>query len=102
VDSVRGFQASWASLAESVDEARFRHVSEFLRIQEKEARWWRDACVLYFQSCSRRPLPAGYEPAEKSLAELRTLRHYYVPGIHNPFLAQTPRALSGTRSETRK
>ncbi|HEU4583574.1 MAG TPA: alpha-glucuronidase family glycosyl hydrolase [Polyangiaceae bacterium] len=102
VDSVRGFQAAWASLAESVDEARFRHVSDFLRIQEKEARWWRDACVLYFQTFSRRPLPAGYEPAEKSLEELRTLRHYYVPGIHNPFVAKKPRAMSATRLETRK
>ena len=102
VDTVRGFQASWASLSPALDDARFRHVSDLLRIQEKEARWWRDACVAYFQTFSRRPLPAGYEPAEKSLEELRTLRHYYVPGIHNPFVARTPRALSGARSETRK
>jgi alpha-glucuronidase len=99
VDAVRGFQTLWASQESALDEARFRHVNEFLRIQEQEARWWRDACVLYFQTFARRPVPAGYEPAEKSLEELRTLRHYYVPGIHNPFVARTPRAVSGTRSQ---
>jgi alpha-glucuronidase len=102
VDAVRGFQASWAGVQHAVDAARFWHVSDFLRIQEKEARWWRDACVLYFQTFSRRPLPAGYEPAEKSLEELRALRHYYVPGINNPFVARSPRAPSGTGPEIRK
>ena len=35
-----------------------------LAIQEREARWWRNACLLYFQTFSRRPLPAGLEPLE--------------------------------------
>lgn len=87
VDAVRGFMATWEELAPYVDRARFEHVRTLLRIQEKEARWWRDACVLYFQTFSKRPLPAGYEPAEKTLAEYKTIRHYYVPGIHNPFPA---------------
>ena len=30
------------------------------RIQEQEAQWWRDACIAYFQTLSKRPLPAGY------------------------------------------
>jgi len=88
VDSVRTFQRSWAALSEWVDEARFAQVSDFLRIQEQEARWWRDACVQYFQTFSRRPLPVGYEPAHKSLEELRAIRHYYVPGISNPYVAR--------------
>ncbi|MEY2932743.1 MAG: hypothetical protein RL033_3492, partial [Pseudomonadota bacterium] len=102
VDSVRQFQATWVTLAEWVDAARFAHVSDFLRIQEKEARWWRDACVQYFQTFSARPLPAGYEAAEKPLEELRALRHYYVPGIPNPFVPRTPGAKSGPRTENRK
>jgi len=102
VDAVRGFQTIWDSLEAALDRARFRHVSDLLRIQEQEARWWRDACVLYFQTFSRRPLPPGQESAEKSLEELRALRHYYVPGINNPFVARAPRATSGLRPETRK
>jgi alpha-glucuronidase len=90
VDSVRTFQALWTEIGGHVDAARCHHVSDFLAIQEREARWWRDASTLYFQTFSKRPLPEGYEPAEKSLAELRALVHYYVPGISNPFVPRTP------------
>ncbi len=90
VDAVRRFQELWSELAGLIDGARFAHVASLLRIQEQEARWWRDACVLYFQTFSRRPLPEGYEPAQKTLDEYRALRHYYVPGIHNPFQPRRP------------
>jgi alpha-glucuronidase len=86
VDAVRQMQATWQRLEPLVDAARFEHTRALLAIQEREARWWRDACVLYFQTFSRLPLPAGYEPPEKTLEEYRTLRHFYVPGIHNPFV----------------
>ena len=85
-------QRTWAGLSAHVDAARFEHVSGFLRIQEQEARWWRDASVLYFQTFSKLPLPEGYEAPEKSLEEYRSLRHYYVPGINNPFVAPKPKA----------
>jgi len=102
VDAVRTFQRGWAALEQWVDEARFAHVSDLLRIQEQEARWWRDACVQYFQTFSRRPLPVGYEPASKSLEELRALRHYYVPGINNPYVARTAKPKKASpRSEKR-
>jgi alpha-glucuronidase len=90
VDTVRGFQRTWAELAPLLDAARFEHVRALLRVQEQEARWWRDACVLYFQTFSKLPVPVGYESPEKTLEEYRTLRHYYVPGIHNPFVPARP------------
>lgn len=92
VDAVRSMQRTWAELSAHVDPARFEHVSGFLRIQEQEARWWRDASVLYFQTFSKLPMPEGYEAPEKSLEEYRSLRHYYVPGISNPFVAPKPKA----------
>jgi len=79
IESVRHMQQIWDSLADFVDEARFKHVQTLLRIQEKEARWWRDACLLYFQTFSRLPIP-GDPPAE-SLEYYMRLEHYYVPGI---------------------
>jgi alpha-glucuronidase len=85
VNSVRAFQTEWAELERFVDPARFDHVQSLLTVQEKEARWWRDSCTLYFQTFSKRPLPPEYEPAEKTLEEYEVIRHYYVPGIHNPF-----------------
>jgi alpha-glucuronidase len=83
-------QATWDALEEYVDAARFEHVRQFLRIQEKEARWWRDACTLYFQTFSKRPFPDGHEKPEKTLEEYRSIRHYYVPGINNPFVPKKP------------
>ena len=38
-----------------VDPERFEETRTFLAIQENEARWWRDASVLYFQTFSKRP-----------------------------------------------
>lgn len=81
VESVRQMQQMWDSLAEFVDQARFEHVKTLLRIQEKEARWWRDACLLYFQSFSKLPIPPEYEQPAESLEYYINLTHYYVPGI---------------------
>lgn len=61
VDSVRAMQRDWKSVEASVDTDRFREVSGFLAIQEKEARWWRDAALTYFQTFSRQPIPSKYE-----------------------------------------
>jgi alpha-glucuronidase len=80
VDAVRRMQATWRSLEGRVDPERYEQVRAFLAIQEKEARWWRDACVLYFQTFSRRPVPAGYEHPEHDLAYYEAIRKRYVPG----------------------
>jgi alpha-glucuronidase len=74
-------QQIWASIEGHVDAARFRHVRDLLAIQEREARWWRDACLLYFQSFSGQAIPADYEQPEHPLEYYRSLTHYYVPGI---------------------
>jgi alpha-glucuronidase len=81
VSCVRRMRASWASLEGLIDPGRHAHVGALLRIQEKEAEWWRDACVLYFQTFSRRPLPAGYEVPARTLDEYIAIRHHHVPGI---------------------
>jgi alpha-glucuronidase len=60
-------RATWDAATPFVDHARHAHVARLLAIQEQEARWWRSACLLYFQTFSRRPLPAGLEPLEGTL-----------------------------------
>jgi alpha-glucuronidase len=50
-----------------VDEVRFRDVQAALATQEREARWWRDASVLYFQTFSRMAIPSGYEAPAHAL-----------------------------------
>jgi alpha-glucuronidase len=81
VDTVRGMQATWRSLDGLIDPERYEQVRAFLVIQEREARWWRDACVLYFQTFSRRPLPEGCETPEHSLEYYMALEKRDVPGI---------------------
>jgi alpha-glucuronidase len=80
VDAVRGFEKTWSGLADKIDEQRFTHVQSLLRRQEREAREWRDACLLYFQTFSQRPLPAGVEPPEYSLDHYKSIDRRYVPG----------------------
>lgn len=80
VEAVRRMQATWRSLEGRVDAERYEQVRAFLAIQEKEARWWRDACVLYFQTFSGKPIPAGYERPEHDLAWYEAITKRYVPG----------------------
>ncbi|MHA6249041.1 alpha-glucuronidase family glycosyl hydrolase [Pontibacter sp. CAU 1760] len=81
VDSVRQMQQTWDSVEGMVDEERFNHVKTFLSIQEKEAKWWRDAVLLYFQQFSKRPLPKGLEEPEHTLEHYMQLNPKFVPGI---------------------
>lgn len=73
VERVRKMQASWESLKGKVDEERFEHVKDYLKIQEKEAVWWRNSCILYFQQFSKLPLPAGYEQPDMPLEYYKKL-----------------------------
>jgi alpha-glucuronidase len=80
-DSVKKMQQTWKSLEGMIDQERFDHVKAMLSIQVKEAVWWRDACVLYFQTFSRRPIPEGLEKPAHTLEYYRNIKEYYVPGI---------------------
>ena len=80
VDTVHSWQGSWAGLKGLIDDGRFNHVQALLARQDREARWWRDACLLYFQTFSRRPLPGGVEPPEHPLACYESIQLNYVPG----------------------
>jgi alpha-glucuronidase len=82
VDYVHGMRGTWNGLAPYVDAERHAQVAAFLGIQEKEAKWWRDASIAYFQTFSQRPLPAGYAPPEKTLEYYESLDFPFAPG-HN-------------------
>lgn len=80
VDSVRNMQKLWNDLEKSIDHERFVQIKMLLAIQEKEAVWWRNACLLYFQTFSKMPIPAGYEKPDKTLEYYKGLRFPYAPG----------------------
>lgn len=67
VDEVRGMRKLWDSMEGKIDAERFNHVKQLLKVQEDEAIWWRDGCVLYFQTFSKRPIPSQYEHPKHTL-----------------------------------
>jgi alpha-glucuronidase len=80
VDVVSQMRRTWATLEAYVDSDRFAQVAAFLAIQEQEARWWRDACIAYFQTFSKRPLPAGIAAPLHPLEYYQDLKFPYAPG----------------------
>jgi alpha-glucuronidase len=80
VDEVRTMQREWDALAGHVDAERHTHVQALLRRQESDARDWRDACLLYFQQFSKRPLPAGVEAPAHDLEYYKAINLRYAPG----------------------
>jgi alpha-glucuronidase len=80
VDEVRAMQRAWAPLAGRVDEPRFTEVRARLQRQADDAVIWRDACLLYFQTFSKRPLPAGVEPPAHGLDYYKAIKLRYAPG----------------------
>ena len=81
VEAVEHMRRVWETVAPLIDGTRAAHVAALLALQEKEARWWRNACLLYFQTFSRRPLPAGLPPLEGTLEAYRARKPSPVPGI---------------------
>ncbi len=74
VDAVRRFQKIWDDQQEFVDPLRFEDVKKKLIVQLKEAIWWRDACLLYFQTFSGRAIPLELERPVYRLNELKKMK----------------------------
>jgi len=72
VDWIRATRRQWQTFSGTIDAERYAEVANKLAIQERDAIWWRDACLTYFQTFSRRPLPAGVEKPQKTLEEYKT------------------------------
>jgi len=80
VDSVRSFIKQWNRLKKYIDEDRFKQVDQLLNIQLKDAIWWRNACLLYFQTFSKIAIPSQYEKPDKTLEYYQNIRILYAPG----------------------
>ena len=80
VADVAQMRATWETLRPMVDAERFAETETFLTIQQREAQWWRDACIAYFQSVSKRPLPAGSAAPAHSLDYYKALKFPFAPG----------------------
>lgn len=81
VDQVRNMTETWKKMEPYVDDFRHRQVSMLLDIQLKEAKWWKDACMLYFQTYSKMDFPKEMEKPENTLEHYKSLQFPYAPGI---------------------
>ncbi len=90
VREVQAMQKTWATLNPvvpglarlplAIDPERHANIAAFLNIQLREAQWWRDASVSYFQSISGRPLPAGEAAPPYPLSYYQSLQFPSAPG----------------------
>ena len=81
VDQVDDMIKTWEAAKPFLNEEQFNEVHMLLQIQLKEAKWWRDACLLYFQTFSNLPLPKGVEKPAHSLEYYQSLKFPFAPGI---------------------
>lgn len=73
-------QATWDGLRPLIDADRFAQTRTFLSIQHREAQWWRDASIAYFQSVNGRALPVGAAAPAHTLEWYKAQRFPYAPG----------------------
>ena len=81
VEDVEEMIDTWKSMKQFVDKERYQKVSMLLDIQLKEAKWWRDACLSYFQQFSKMKLPQEVPKPEHNLEYYKSLKHPFAPGI---------------------
>ncbi|MDR0908041.1 MAG: alpha-glucuronidase [Rikenellaceae bacterium] len=70
LQAVREYQKTWDRIEDLVDAERFAAVQAKLKLQTVNAQLWKDACLLYFQTFAREPIP--YE-LERPVHDLKTL-----------------------------
>ncbi len=80
VKEAEAMREAWLSLGKHVDETRRDRVADFLDVQVAEARWWRNACLAYFQDRAGLDWPAGVQPPPHSLEHYQSLEFPYAPG----------------------
>ncbi|RAV99035.1 alpha-glucuronidase family glycosyl hydrolase [Pseudochryseolinea flava] len=80
VIGVNNMKTLWDKTRAQVDEERYNAVKQLLEIQYQEAVWWRDACLLYFQTFSKKPMYGDFKPAH-TLEYYQQLEFPFAPGI---------------------
>jgi alpha-glucuronidase len=81
VKAVQQMQVQWESIKGFIDKERFETVKALLVKQERDAKIWRDGCILYFQTFSKKPIPADLEKPEHDLDYYINHKYTDIPGI---------------------
>ncbi|HRH42231.1 MAG TPA: alpha-glucuronidase family glycosyl hydrolase [Pyrinomonadaceae bacterium] len=73
VNWARRTRKDWEKMKGIIDNERYAAIAKKLAIQERDAIWWKDASLSYFQSLSKLPLPNGVEKPQKTLEEYKKI-----------------------------
>lgn len=74
VEDAREFVDLWQNVQPYIDTERYEAMLMRFERQARDAEWWRDACLFYFQMYSRRPIPADCPPPVHKLDDLMKYR----------------------------
>ena len=80
IEQVDAMAAQWASLSGHIDDDRHRAVAESLAIQQREARWWRNASIAYWRSLNQLPMPDGSASPPETLESYQRRTFPEAPG----------------------
>ena len=89
IDEAKSYISTWNSVKQFVDNKRFTDVAQRLERQTKDAIWWRDATIQYFQQFSGKKLPAKCQPFQHTLKELEDFK-MGITNCENPKIENLP------------
>lgn len=83
VKEMKSLVQQFKTIKSSFDAPTAKHIEQLLQLQLKEAQWWRDACLAYFQSKNNRPWPDGITPPPYTVNYYIEIQEKlkFVPGI---------------------
>jgi alpha-glucuronidase len=73
VDWSRKTRREWDALSGVIESSRHTAVANKLAIQERDAVWWKDASLSYFQTFSKLRLPKGVQKPQRTLEEYKRI-----------------------------
>lgn len=81
VNQVSEMIETWEKIKPYIDENQYHETAMRLQIQLKEAIWWKDACMSYFQTFSKMDFPIEMKKPAHDLAYYKSLNFPFAPGI---------------------
>lgn len=92
VESVETMQRQWTAAKPYIDPELWNDVNERLMTQARDANWWKEGCLLYFQQFSGMPIPDNVTQPVHTLDQLKGIKL----GISN-YECPTPELLNSKR-----
>lgn len=74
VESVETMQRQWTAAKPYIDPELWNDVNERLMTQARDANWWKEGCLLYFQQFSGMPIPDNVTPPVHTLDQLKGIK----------------------------